>query len=163
MSGITERVHHSPIYIDANPFIYAVDGDDALATLINAFFTGLRAWPGVAVTSEMTLAEVLPRAPLPRHRRAYFNLILWSGIFDLRPVTRGILIETADYRRAATSQRPDGSDVMPKLPDAIHVVTAIRADCETFLSADAGIRLPVEMWLVAADPEGIARLTEEFS
>jgi hypothetical protein len=90
MSGMTDLVQLLPVYIDANPFIYAVEGGDALAGSITALFGRLRARRGFAVTSELTLAEVLPKAPLPRHRRLYFDLMVWSGIFDLRPVTRDL-------------------------------------------------------------------------
>jgi hypothetical protein len=96
---MTDQRQESLVYIDANAFIYAVEGGDALAGSIKALFERLRELPGTAVTSELTLAEVLPRAPLPRHRRSYFDLLVWSGIFDLSPVSRGILVETADYRR----------------------------------------------------------------
>jgi predicted nucleic acid-binding protein len=113
MNGITDLLHRARIYVDANPFIYAVEGGDALASSINVLFAGLRARPGFAVTSELTLAEVLPRAS--------------------------------------------------RLPDAIHVVTAIRNDCKSFVSGDARIRLPVDIRLISAEGNGIARLAEELS
>jgi predicted nucleic acid-binding protein len=153
----------SPIYIDANPFIYVIEGGDTIAAPIKALFASLRERPGLAVTSELTLAEVLPKAPLPKHRRSYFNLMIWSGIIDLRPVSRAILIETADYRKAAATKRADGSDTMPKLPDAIHVVTAIRSGCKNFLSSDARIKLPLGMKLIEANDDGIAGLMKELS
>ena len=62
MSGMISH-SPSPIYIDANPFIYVVEGRDALAAPIKALFASLRERPGLAVTSELTLAEVLPKAP----------------------------------------------------------------------------------------------------
>jgi predicted nucleic acid-binding protein len=158
-----EQRQASLIYIDANPFIYVVEGGDALADPLKALFAFLRERPGCAVTSELTLAEVLPKAPLPKHRRSYFNLMVWSGIFDLRPVSRVILTETADYRRAAATKRADGSAIMPKLPDAIHVVTAIRSGCRNFLSADARIKLPSGMRLIEANGDGVTDLMKDLS
>jgi predicted nucleic acid-binding protein len=163
MNGMTDERQAPLIYIDANPFIYAVEGNDALAGLVNALFARLRQYPGAAVTSELTLAEVLPKAPLPVHRRSYFNLLIWSGIFNLRPVSREILVETANYRRTVATKRPDGTQIMPKLPDSIHVVTAIRNGCKSFLSADTRIRIPVEMSLIEATETGIADLVRELS
>jgi predicted nucleic acid-binding protein len=160
---MTDQHQASLIYIDANPFIYAVEGGDPLAGQVNRLFARLRNWPGIAVTSELTLAEVLPRAPLPRHRRSYFNLLLWSGIFDLKPISRQILVETADYRRTVATKRADGSRVMPKLPDSIHVVTAIRSGCKNLLSADSRIRIPIGMRLIEANEAGIAELMKELS
>src|SRR6476620_4109149 len=120
------------VYIDTNPFIYAVEGNEALASPINNLFAQFRKRPRIAVTSELTLAEVLARA-FPPHQQMYFDLMIWSGIFDPRPVSREILIETARYRRAATMVKPDGRVSVPKLLDAIDVVTAIQSGCKRFL------------------------------
>jgi predicted nucleic acid-binding protein len=126
---MTDRAKLLRIYVDANPFIYLVEGQDAVAAPIRELFARFRLKPGCAVTSELTLAEVLPRASVPQHRRNYLDFIVWGGVFDLRPVTRDILIETAAYRRVAARILSDGRQIIPKLPDAIHVVTAIRAGC----------------------------------
>jgi len=163
MNGMIDRVLDPVFYIDANPFIYAVEGDDNVAQPVNELFAVLRNRPAIAVTSELTLAEVLPKAGPTDRRQTYFDLIVWGGIFDLRPVTREILVETADYRRSATRVLPDGRTVMPKLPDAIHVVTAARSGCRLFLSTDGRIKLPSNMRLVEADREGIATLIREVT
>jgi predicted nucleic acid-binding protein len=149
------------IYIDANPFIYAVEGNDNLAGVINGLLMHFRARPRTAVTSELTLAEVLAKA-LPPHQRIYLNLMIWSRIFDLRSVTREVLIETASYRKAIAVRQPDGRVSMPRLPDAIHVVTAIQSGCTRFLSKDAGLRLPANMRHVEASDAGIAALMGEL-
>ena len=114
------------LYLDANVFIYAIEGNADIADPLRQLFDLFRARRGIGVTSELTLAEVLPKAS-DVQRRSYLNMIVWSQIFDLHPVSRDILIETAEYRECAG---------MPKLPDAIHVVTAIRAGCRRVLSAD---------------------------
>ena len=163
MSGMTEPATAPIVYIDANPFIYAVEGDDALARPLKDFFELLRQRPRVAVTSELTLAEVLPKAHLPQFRRSYFHLIVWSGIFDLRPVTREILIETADYRQITATLLPGGGRTMIKLPDAIHAVTAIRSGCTKMLSADAQLKLPVGVAVVEPDETGLLQLMREIS
>jgi len=141
---MTEETPDSIVYIDANPFIYFIDGEDDVANCLKPFFEFLKGRPGLAMTSELTLAEVLAKARADA-RRNYFNLIVWSNLFRLQPVTRDILIDTADYRRASRRARPDGTMATVKLPDAIHVVTAIRSRCRAFLSADTSLRLPVEM------------------
>ena len=155
---MTEALN-SPVYVDANPFIYFIEGDDALSASMRSLFETLKARPGLAVTSELTLAEVLPKAAAPL-RRAYMDLIIWSGTFDLRPVTREILVETARYRRASVKIEPDGRESMVKLPDAIHVVTAIHCECRRVVSDDAQLRLPPGYERVACDPVGISKLLE---
>ncbi len=153
----------SPIvYIDTNPFIYFVDGEEAAANRLKPFFDFLKQKPGAAMTSELTLAEVLPKARLET-RGSYFNLIVWSGLFQLQPITREILIDTADYRRAHSKILSNGRSVMPKLPDAIHVVTAARAHCRIFLSADNGLKLPSDITAFAPNDTGLSELMRELS
>jgi predicted nucleic acid-binding protein len=125
-------------------------------------FTLLTERPGIAATSELTLAEVLANAQ-PDTRRSYLNLIVWSKVFQLQPVTRDVLIDTADYRRISRKTRPDGTKITVKLPDAIHVVTAIRCRCKVLLSADEGIVTPAEMLTLKPDEDGLAELTRVLS
>ena len=147
------------VYVDANPFIYFVDGQEETASRIRPFFAALAERPGAAITSELTLAEVLAKAQ-PNARRSYFNLIIWSKLFQLEPITRDILIDTADYRRISQRTRPDGSKATLKLPDAIHVVTAMRSRCRMFFSADERLVLPVEMSVIRPNDIGLAELTK---
>jgi len=140
----------SRVYLDANVFIYAVEGNPDVAGQLRDLFDLFRR---AGVTSELTLAEVLPKASTVQ-KRVYLDLIVWSRIFDLQPVSRDILIETAEYQKVAR---------MPKLPDAIHVVTAIRARCRMILSADTGLRLPEGHAAFLPNSANIARLIRELS
>ena len=84
--------------------------------------------------------------------------------FDLYPVTRDVLMETADYRGIAGVSSPDASKPyasMPKLPDAIHVVTAVRAGCDRMLSFDRALKLPEGMRRLTRD--GLPQLIKELS
>jgi len=153
-SGMAEELMAPIIYVDANPFIYFIDGKEELAAPLRPFFALLAERRGIAMTSELTLAEVLANAR-PHARRGYLNLIVWSDIFQLYPVTRDILIDTSDYRRVGRKK--------VKLPDAIHVVTAIRSRCRAFLSADKGLKLPPEPSAFEPDAQGITNLMQEIS
>ncbi len=163
MIGMTERTEPSPIYIDTNPFIYAIEGEEAVARDLKNLFSLLRDRRRGAVTSELTLAEVLAKTPSPLHRRQYLDLLIWSGIVDLQPITREILIETAAYRREVPPVNLQQRSSMPKLPDAIHVVTAIRSGCNQILSADGRLKLPDGLQLIPADRAGITQLIREVS
>jgi predicted nucleic acid-binding protein len=163
MIGMTERSASSKLYFDANVFIYAVEGSDDIAGSLRILFELLSSNLTLAVTSELTLAEVLPKAD-PIRRRNSLELILHSGLFDLYPVTRDVLMETADYRRGAGALRRDPSKPyasMPKLPDAIHVMTAVRAGCSRMLSFDRALKLPEGMRHLTR--EGLPQLIEELS
>jgi predicted nucleic acid-binding protein len=159
---MTEHLIAPVFYIDANPFMYAIEGDDNVSRPIKEFFDLLREQPGIAVTSELTLAEVLPKAT-PDVRRNYFNLIVWSRIFDLRPVTREILIETADYRRATATLLPDKRSKMAHLPDAIHMVNAIQSGCKKVLSMDSGLKVPQGVTVIEPNQAGLSLLARDIS
>jgi predicted nucleic acid-binding protein len=143
------------VYFDTNPFIYCFESTPEFAALFRPLMEVLKENPGAAVTSELVLGELLaPRRDgkgLPGHtrKRLYLDLLVWNKFFDLRPVTRDILIETADLR----------AFVSLKLPDAIHMVTAIHAGCRYFLSSDGDVRKgPRDLERVAPDAAGIETL-----
>jgi predicted nucleic acid-binding protein len=153
MNGMTDSDAVPRLYLDANVFIYAIEGNADIADPLRQLFELFRARRGIGVTSELTLAEVLPKAS-DVQRRSYLNMIVWSQIFDLHPVSRDILIETAEYREYAG---------MPKLPDAIHVVTAIRAGCRRVLSADLRLKLPEGYSVLSPAAENLTSLIRELS
>jgi predicted nucleic acid-binding protein len=144
------------VYVDANPFIYAIEGENDISRRLNDLFAVFRQYPGMAVTSELTLAEVLPKARSADLQVAYAELIIWSGIFELKPVTRQLLLMTAEYRRASAIVSRDGRKAMPRLPDAIHVVTATQSGCTAILSTDARLKLPTNIQPFEASEQGIA-------
>ena len=159
---MTDRSAAKRIYIDSNAFIYAVEGNDEISSMLHRLFAVLRLQPEPAYTSELTLAEVFPKANVIQ-RRNYFTLILHSGLFDLLPVTREILIETADYRRNRMRPAPGTRGVMPKLADAIHVVSAVNARCDTFISFDRGLQLPIGLDRVGREDGRLLQLVQDLS
>jgi predicted nucleic acid-binding protein len=121
------------IYIDSNVFVYAVEGVHDTATPSKQLIASLRERRGLMRTSEITLAEVLAPSGRPgawslnAKRNPYLDLFVWSGVVALIPITRSILIDTADLRTGKKL----------KLPDAIHLVSAMAANCNFFVSGDA--------------------------
>src|SRR3990170_6382845 len=99
MSGMTTK---PLVYLDANPFIYALEGAPAISAPIKDLFEVLRTRPGAGITSELTLAEVLApskgRKRTPQLKRAYLDLMVWSRFIDLQLVSRGLLYETVNLR-----------------------------------------------------------------
>jgi predicted nucleic acid-binding protein len=149
----------SVVYLDTMSFIFAVEGEPSVAEPMRSLFEALRAHPGAGVTSELTLAKVLAGSEVPHSppiKRAYLDLIVWSKFLDLVPISRDILYGSADLRFAHRETR--GKKL--KLPDAIHLVTAIQRRCQYFASADKGISTPVDvnMKKVAPDTPGIAEI-----
>lgn len=159
---MTDQHGSGSIYVDTNAIIYAIEGSDNVAAMLHSLFAAL--WHGetLAYTSEFTLAEVLPRANAIQ-RRSYFTLLQHSGFFDLLPVTREILVGTADYRGNQARQPPEMKRSMPKLPDAIHIVTALSAGCNKFISFDRGLRLPEGLDRVGFENGQLRELIENLS
>lgn len=150
------------IYLDSNAFIYAIEGAGDSSPQLHSLFAALRHRADLAYTSEFTLAEVLPKANVVQ-RRSYLTLILHSGLFNLLPVTRDILIETADYRRNLVRPSLEVPRSMPKLPDAIHIVSAVKAGCNTFVSSDRNLKLPVGMVRVGHEDGTLLKLVQDLS
>jgi len=87
----------------------------------------------IVVTSELTLAEVLVK-PLkdqnPAIQHAYRAFLAPTPVLEVVPISRDILEEAAQWR--ATTKL--------KLPDAIHLATALRSKCDSFLTNDGVFR-----------------------
>jgi predicted nucleic acid-binding protein len=142
------------VYIDTNVFIIAFESPLELATPVQKLLLGIREKLLSAVTSELTLAELLapivsPQALVPsQRRRLYLDLLTRSRLVELRPVTRDILIQTAELRETTPC----------KLPDAIHVTTAVQAKCGFFLSKDRRMQVPPGMTQLGPDHSGVDRI-----
>jgi predicted nucleic acid-binding protein len=81
------------------------------------------------VTSELTLAEVLV-GPLKTGnvaiQQTYRSFLTSTATVEVPPVSRDILEESAQLR----------ANTKLKLPDAIHLATALRFRCDSFLTND---------------------------
>lgn len=129
------------VHLDTNFFIRFIEGDSKpLLRLIDEAESGRCR----LVTSELTLAEVLV-VPLRLGREdlvaAYETLLANDGLIDVLPVTRKILRASAALR----------ASIGNKGMDAVHVATAVEAECEIFLSSDTGIRPPPGLTLVTLE------------
>lgn len=149
-----------PVYLDANIFIYLVEGEPSFAEPVREFFDFLQKKSFTVTTSELTLAEVLapPRRPgaLPLHikKRLYLDLILFSSTVELAPVSREILIETTELRNVTKH----------KLADAIHILSAVRAKCRYFVSNDADAKKALGgMEWVVPNQQGIRTILDTLT
>jgi predicted nucleic acid-binding protein len=129
------RIRGTTAYLDTNLFIYAVEGYEPEEAFVRALFLALEGGEFAAVTSELTLAEVLVR-PFALGREdvaaTYIELLRPSERLAVVPVDRAVLVEAA-RQRAALGIR---------LPDAIHVATALASGCGAFLTNDRRLKLP---------------------
>jgi predicted nucleic acid-binding protein len=122
------------VYVDANILIYIVEGNKALASELKQIVEALDAGVLRAVTSELTLAEVLI-GPLRTNDlkvvRTYRTLLASSKVLKTVPISAGVLERSAAIR----------CNSMTSLPDAIHLATAELAGCKYFLTEDRQLRV----------------------
>lgn len=137
LAGLTGKA----VYLDTNVFVYAVEGFAPHRAFVEGLFRAVDAGRLRAVTSELTLAEVLVK-PLELGRtdiaELYTDLVQDSGRLTVVPIDRTILMEAARYR----------VELGLRLPDAIHVATAVAAGCDALLSNDQGLKVPAGLRLV---------------
>ncbi len=131
--GSVAGIVNSPIYLDTNVFMYALEGFERFEAFLTELFKEIQDGRIKAVTSELTLAEVLVK-PLADGETevcaAYAAAIQDSEGLEVAPVTREALIEAAGIR----------AKIGIRLPDAIHVATAVLSGCRSFLTNDRSIR-----------------------
>jgi predicted nucleic acid-binding protein len=156
-NGMTEEPRIPFLYLDAMAFIFLIEGEPAVSEPVKILFDVLRTHRGIGVTSELTLAEVLAGSGQVRNppvKRMYLDLIVWSRFLDLVPVSREVLYDSADLR--FLHKQAHGKKL--KLPDAIHLATAIQKRCRYFMSQDDGITPPIEMRKIRPVASGVAEM-----
>ncbi|MEI9804690.1 MAG: PIN domain-containing protein [Pseudolabrys sp.] len=143
------------IYLDANVFIYAYETRGTRSEHAWRIFEAIERDELIAVTSELTLAEVLVG---PIHdgddelAGQYHNIFSSEGEFSVAAVERRVLVEAAVLRSFARSL---------KLPDAIHVATARVHDCKFVISDDSRLSIAPGLSIVQLGPNSLDTIREE--
>lgn len=153
----------SRIYLDTNVFVLAFEGarDDPLARALIDLFAGSAVNGGKPplTTSEITLAEILvhPYRELNESRILdYERLLTTSEWLEVGPATRNVLSGAALLR----------ARYRIKLPDAIHLSTALHFRCDYFMTGDRGIEGTYQLRYNASgrlwdsDPVEVVRLDQ---
>jgi predicted nucleic acid-binding protein len=134
------------VYLDANVFIAAFENPGAHSDHAWWVLDAVERGRITAVTSELTLAEILIKPLETRDdalAAAYQEIIVSAPGFEVLPVTRVILIDAARLRAARSSIR---------LPDAVHLTTAQHGNCAFLVSDDVRLAVPERMTLLRVDP-----------
>lgn len=121
------------LYLDTNVFIGTFEGSDALSrALTDLLALDTRDGQHGFATSELTLAELLVhpyRYQDDIGRQRYDSMIRPSHWLAVGPVDRQVLTGAAVLR----------SRYRLKLPDAVHLSTALHFGCDSFLTGDGGL------------------------
>ncbi|MDX8526060.1 PIN domain-containing protein [Mesorhizobium sp. MSK_1335] len=143
------------LYVDTNIFIYAFENNDALARkLLHLVSLNERRKQPFIATSEIVLAELMVD-PLKKGNESlvelYDNISIGNAFVSIGTVTREVLWHAAQLRSKFVSLR---------LPDAIHLSTAMHFGCAQFLTADTRLK---GTYSVAPDRLVPPQLTAEIS
>lgn len=125
----------SPVYLDTNIFIYSMEGHENYHDVLMDLFNHIEKHELKVITSELTLAECLVKPQKDKNSAAieqYKTHITTNHRLTVKAVTRKILIDSAQVR----------SQLGLKLPDAIHMATALDQGCKTFITNDKNLRSP---------------------
>lgn len=132
------------LYIDTAPFIYFIEQNVTYIHRMRAIFRQVDIGNPKAVSSVITLTEVLAH-PLRAGNRglvqAYRNILLNSQYFLILPVTAVIAEQAAEMR----------SKYNLRTPDALHISSAISSHCDAFLTNDRGLLRVTELEIILVD------------
>jgi predicted nucleic acid-binding protein len=136
--GAIDRLRGRTVYLDANIVIYIVEGFVVFRDLLRELAEALTRGEFSAITSELTLAEVLVkpfRAADRQYETTYMTLLNGREALRVMPIDRDVLIRAARIR----------ADHHARLPDAIHLATALNHRCSLFLTNDDRLRAPTDI------------------
>jgi predicted nucleic acid-binding protein len=127
--GLLTPIQGNCIYLDTNIWIHLFEDMGSFRQPLTALFNAIDAGTFMAVTSELTLAEVLVK-PMQNnnidHQNLYAEALTSTDHLSVIPIERSILIQAAQIRSQSNL----------KLPDAIHAATAVTHRCTTLLTND---------------------------
>lgn len=121
------------VYLDANIFIYLLEGYAEFASVLLQLVDLIDAGKVQAFTSELSLAETLVKPIMDGNlnlQHLYETTIQTSASLQVCPLTRDILMLAAKLR--AKSKKSSSI----RLPDAIHIATAQVHQCQYFVTND---------------------------
>lgn len=120
-------------YFDTNVFIYLIENNVEYQDTIHRLIEQLESQECEIYTSELTLAECLVR-PFQdgdvQSQETYKESIKTSDFLTVKPVSKNILIEASRLRTVAKN----------KLPDSIHLATALAFECDIFVGNDRKLK-----------------------
>lgn len=129
------------VYLDANVLIYLVEAEPAHRTLVEQQLKALETQGARFMSSELTLTEVLVH-PLRTGNDKLVKIYeaLFAGFVQAEPISRQVHLLAAQQRADTPSRR---------MPDAIHIATALLAGAGLFVTGDKGIKgLPAALELI---------------
>ena len=138
---MTAGTHRSRVYLDTHVLIYAFEDDPKFGPVARDVLQAAVAASLLPVTSALTIAEVLV---VPIRKRDTAAIALYEAFLGDAEKIEVVPIDTSVLRSAAELR----ASTKLKLPDAIHVATALRHGCTAFVSEDRRIKPPAPLEIV---------------
>jgi predicted nucleic acid-binding protein len=134
----------SRIYVDANIWIYLIEGNPQFVDAAEAMLAEIAVVGSTVVTSEITIAECIwkPSRTGDQAIIELYDALFASDEIELAP------LDGALAKRAAM----DGGGIGLKLIDAIHYVTALESHCDFFLTGDRHFKSVPSMEVIHLTP-----------
>ena len=130
---IIEQLEGKNVYFDTNIFIYLFEGSPEYIEIIKPIMNLAELDEIKIFTSQLTLAELLVH-PFKNQQtektQAYIEALNNPNFLSLEPITQDICIKTAEIQARHRI----------KLPDAVHIASALSSGCEVFLTNDKKIK-----------------------
>jgi predicted nucleic acid-binding protein len=132
--GLIEDLGSGPVGLDTPSFIYFIEEHPKYLSIVRPVFAAIADGTITGVTSALTLLETLVQpfrvghAPLAEQ---YEALLTRSHGLRFEEITRGVLYAAAHLRATHNI----------KTPDAIHLATALIANCSAYLTNDRDLPL----------------------
>ena len=145
-----DNLRGTTVAVDTAPLIYFVEDNPFWSPIVKPFFEALDSGLFQALTSTVTLAEVLVhpfRRSQPALAREYRRILLSARNLATIPVTAAIAERAAELRGRYSL----------RMPDAIQLATAIDAHAGTFLTNDKSLSIPVSLRIITL--EGLRPMT----
>jgi predicted nucleic acid-binding protein len=130
---MTERFDNKAIYLDTAPLIYYIEETSAGLLFLQELFRKNEKGDFTFFTSTLTLCDVLT---LP-FKLGNTKLIKQYEYFITKSPFLKLINVNADIAKLAVSLR---SDYNLKLPDAIHLATALEVKADFFLTNDLALK-----------------------
>jgi len=122
-------------YFDTNIFIYLFEDHPKYQNQISELIEHLDSIGCQIISSEMSLAECLVKPYADDDTGSielYTENLQTSDFLKMSPVSRDVLIQASSLRASLKN----------KMPDSIHVATAVIEQCDVFIGNDTGIKTP---------------------
>lgn len=131
--GLIEKLRGKTIALDTSPFIYFIEKNPIYSKLVRPIFKGIENNEIYAVTSTITLLEVLVlplRLNMESLAEQYREILLYSDGIDILEVSNEISELSATLRVKYNL----------RTPDAIQIATGISNHADIFVSNDLSLK-----------------------